>query len=417
MIISNIKSLITYKTDSISPEPQKFSNISIKIDNGKIVDIDRFHRLKGKREKDEVIIEAKNKAVIPGLVECHTHLLFGGDRIDDFERRSRGISYLQILKAGGGINHTVKCTREEPDDKLFMSAMFRVMKFHSYGITTLEIKSGYGLSTSEEIRLLRIINKIKKSAWITIIPTFLGAHTFPRDYLNKKDKYVDIIIKEMLPEVKREKLSRFCDIFCEEGAFNIEQTERIFQAARKMGYALRMHADQLSNSGASLIAAKYRCLSADHLDLIDEAGINALKKADVTAVLLPYATLFTGHKDYAPARKMIDRGLRVAISTDFNPGSSYTYNLFFCATLGITQMKMTIDEALMSITINPAYALGLQKKKGSIEIGKDADLIILKTSDYREIFYNPDPALIDTVIAKGNVIYRNKSSLADRLPT
>lgn len=407
MIIHNIKKLITHKTDKLEKRPYIMENLSLKTIKGKIGYLKRH--FKTNRNSKEEIIDASNKAVVPGFIECHTHTIFGGSRIDDFERRSRGMTYLEILKAGGGINYTVECTRETEDLELKRLAINRINEFIKYGITTLEIKSGYGLSTSQEIRLLQIINQLKELSEIEIIPTFLGAHTFPKEFREKKDNYVDIIINEMLPEIRDKNLSKFCDIFCEEGAFSISQTEKIFKNARALGFKLKIHSDQLTNFGASLLAARYKCISADHLDMIDKKSISALKKAGTTAVLLPYATLFTGHKEYAPAREMLNSGLRVAISTDFNPGSSYTFNLPFCAMLGITQMKMTVDEALMSITINAAYALGLQNQKGTIEIGKDADLIILNTDDYREIFYNPDPSLINTVIAKGKVIYRNKN--------
>ncbi len=406
MIITNIKKLITHKTVNISSKICTYKDICIGINRGKIVKLNTDFKLN--RIKNEEVIDAKGKAVIPGLVECHTHTVFGGDRIDDFERRSRGLTYMDILKAGGGINHTVKCTRESRDSELIKTGLERVRKFTANGITTLEIKSGYGLSVKDELRLLKIIGRIKDESDIDIIPTFLGAHTFPPEYRENRDKYVDIITDTMLPLVRKNNLSEFCDIFCEEGAFNLAQTERILKAAKKLGFRLKIHADQLTNSGASLLAAKYRCISADHLDKTDRKSILALRKAGTTAVLLPYATLFTGHREYALAREMLDNGLRVAISTDFNPGSSYTFNLFFCATLGITQMRMTVEEALMAITINAAYALGLERKKGTIETGKDADLIILNTDDYREIFYNPDPALINTVISKGKVVFRNR---------
>lgn len=405
MIIANSKKIITHKTNDLSSKPIILDNLSLKILDGKIANCDHYFKLK--RYKDETIVDARGKVVIPGFVECHTHTIFGGNRIDDFERRSKGLTYLDILKAGGGITYTVKCTRESTDTELIMTSLNRIKKFIANGITTLEIKSGYGLTTKDEIRILKIIKQIQRQSDIDIIPTFLGAHTFPLEFRDNKEGYIDIVIKEMLPKIKKQKLSNFCDIFCEEGAFNLIQTEKILKAAKRLGFKLKIHADQLTNFGASLLAARYNCISADHLDKIDEKSILALKKSGTIAVLLPYATLFTGHREYAPARKMIDNGLRVAISTDFNPGSSYTFNIILCATLGITQMKMTIDEALMAITINAAYALGLQNRKGSIEIGKDADLIILNTDDYREIFYNPDPSIINTVIAKGKIVYKN----------
>jgi len=403
VIITNVKNIITHKTRGNSSTPERLIDTSIEVADGKIVNFSRHYKLN--QHKKEKIIDAGNKAVIPGFIECHTHTVFGGSRIDDFARRSRGESYIEILKAGGGINHTVKCTRETASEQLFELAISRITRFIEYGITTLEIKSGYGLSTTEELRLLSVINKLRKKSPIDIIATFLGAHTFPPEYRENKEEYINIIINEMLPLVHRKRLAQFCDIFCEVGAFDIEQTERILNTAKKYGFALKIHADQLNNIGASKLAAALECTSADHLDRIDDTSISALKNSGTTAVLLPYATLFTGHTTFPPARKMIDAGLRVAISTDFNPGSSYTFNLPFCATLGITQMKMSIDEALMAITINAAYAIGRERRKGSIEIGKDADLILLNTDDYRELFYYPDPSLINTVISKGKVIY------------
>lgn len=404
MFITNIGKLITYRANITRAEPLILEDTSIEIESGRISGI---LQAKTGRHKKSKVVDCGGMAVLPGFVECHTHTVFGGLRTEDFERRGRGLSYLDILKAGGGINYTVKCTRESSDEALLISAKERIKNFIKYGITTLEIKSGYGLSLEEEIRLLRIIDLVKKDVMIKIVPTFLGAHTYPLEYRENKEMYINSIINEMLPIIVRERLAKFCDVFCEEGAFNTKATERILKAARAYGLLCKLHSDQLSNIGASLLAAKYKCTSADHLDKIDDRSIMALKRAKTTAVLLPYSTLFTGHSEYAPARKMIDAGLRVAISTDFNPGSSYTFNLPFCATLGITQMKMTLNEALMSITINAAYALGLEHRKGSIEVGKDADIVILNTKDYRELFYYPDTQLINTVISKGKIIYQN----------
>ena len=338
-----------------------------------------------KNAGDSDIIDAAGRVVLPGFVDAHTHPVFAGNRLDDFERRAKGETYEQIAAAGGGIWSTVEKTRAANETNLFEQSKKHANWFLKCGTTTVEAKSGYGLTVEDELKILRVIRRLNEETPIEFVPTFLGAHAVPPG--RQQSDYVDLVIKEMLPRVASEKLAEFCDVFCERGYFDIEQSREILTAAKKLGLKLRVHADQLTNSGAAKLASEVKATTADHLEKIDEQGIAALKAAKVQPVLLPGSVYALGSTGYPRAQEMIGAGLAVVIATDFNPGSSPTASMPMILSLACTQMKMSPAEAITGSTINAAYSLGRGDKIGSLEAGKFANFSIFDCQDYRELAY------------------------------
>jgi len=355
-------------------------------------------------DKNTKIIDAKNKIVSPGFVDPHTHPVFAATREEEFEQRIKGKSYQEISEAGGGIRSSVrnlrKCSREE----LIKLVLPRLDRFISYGTTTIEAKSGYGLSLEDEIKSLEVIKELNAIHPLDLIPTFLGAHQVPDEHKNKRDEYVDLLINEFIPEVAERKLALFCDVFCEKGVFNLDESEKILETAKKYGLKPRIHADQLSSLGGAELAAKVKAISADHLENISDQGIEKMKDAGVIAILLPGATFSLGLKEYAPARKIIDSGLAVALATDFNPGSSMTESMPIILTLSCLMMKMTPAEAITASTINSAYAVDKGDMIGSLKSGKKADIIIWETENFKAVPYHFGVNLVDQVIKDGKVV-------------
>ena len=327
------------------------------------------------------IIDARSRVVLPGFVDAHTHAVFAGTRVEEFELRAGGATYQQIAEQGGGIRSTVRKTRAASEDELFQAAQRYRHWFLRTGTTTLEAKSGYGLSSKDELKLLTVIRRLG------YVPTFLGAHEIPDEFRGNTDGYVRLLIDEMLPAVARARLAEYCDVFCEPSVFDIPSAREILTAARALGLKLRVHADQLSRSGAAELAADLGAVTADHLEHIDEHGIDALARARVQPILLPASVCTLGSNRYAPARKMIDAGLAVVLATDFNPGSSPTPSMPLVLSLSSTHMRMTPAEALTAATINAAYSLDRGAQIGSLEPGKCADFVVHDCSDYREIAY------------------------------
>jgi imidazolonepropionase len=338
-----------------------------------------------KKAGDAEFIDARGKVVLPGFVDAHTHLVFAGNRLDDFERRAHGDTYEQIAKAGGGIWSTVEKTRAASEADLFAQTQRHADWFLRCGTTTVESKSGYGLTLEDELKILRVMRRLNQETPLEILPTFLGAHAVPRKM--DADEYVDLVVNEMLPRVTADSLAEFCDVFCERGYFDIEQSRRILNSATGLGLRLRIHADQLSNSGAAKLAAELKAATADHLEKTDEQGISAMKSGDVQPVLLPGSVYALGSTCYPRARDMIEAGLAVVIATDFNPGSSPTPSMPMILSLACTQMKMSPAEAIAASTINPAYSLGRGDRIGSLESGKVANCSIFDCGDYRELAY------------------------------
>jgi imidazolonepropionase len=338
-----------------------------------------------KNIREAEIVDASGGVVMPGFVDAHTHLVFAGSRLDDFERRARGETYEQIAKAGGGIWSTVEKTRAATDAELLVEAKKHANWFLRCGTTTVEVKSGYGLTVEDEVKILRVMRQLKEQVSLEIVPTFLGAHAVPRGM--SAQEYVEVVINEMLPRAAAEKFVEFCDVFCERGYFNIEQSRKILSAAEKVGLKLRGHVDQLTNFGGAKLMAELGATTADHLEQTDEEGIAALKNANVQPVLVPGSVYALGSSRYPPAREMIEAGLAVVLATDFNPGSSPTPSMPMVVSLACTQMKMSPAEAIAASTINAAYSLNRGDKIGSLTPGKLANFAIFECEDYRELAY------------------------------
>jgi imidazolonepropionase len=368
------------------------------IRDGKIDRVDPSDEIERSAGNAE-IVDASGRVILPGFVDAHAHPVFAGNRLDDFERRARGETYEQIAASGGGIWSTVEKTRAVSETDLFGQAKKHASWFQRCGTTTVEAKSGYGLTLSDELKILRVIQRLNEEMPIEFVPTFLGAHATPRDM--RTDDYVDLIINEMLPHVASEKLAEFCDVFCERGYFDIDQSRKILSVAKKLGLKLRLHADQLSNSGGAKLAAELKAITADHLERTDGQGIAAMKSAGVQPVLLPGSVYSLGSAHYPRAKEMIEAGLAVVIATDFNPGSSPTASMPMVLSLACTHMKMSPAEAITASTINAAYSLNRGTKIGSLEAGKLANFSILDCEDYREIAYWFGFPQIHSVYVKG----------------
>jgi imidazolonepropionase len=331
------------------------------------------------------IIDANQRIVLPGFVDAHTHPVFAGTRADEFEKRAGGTTYQEIAALGGGIRSTVRQTRTASESDLVVAGKRYADWFLRCGTTTVEAKSGYGLTTEDELKMLRAIRRLNDETMLEYVPTFLGAHAFPDEM--SRDEYVALIINEMIPRVTSEKLAQFCDAFFEQGYFDRAQTTQIMNAARAHGLQLRLHADQLTLAGGAQLAAELGVVTADHLERTDAAGIAALKAANVQPVLLPASVLMIGASHYPDARAMIDAGLAVVLATDFNPGSSPTPSMLLVLTLASTQMKMTPAEAITAATINAAYSLHRAHEIGSLEVGKRANFVIHDCDDWRALAY------------------------------
>jgi imidazolonepropionase len=356
--------------------------------NGRIAAVGparRIERMKEARGAEK--LDARGMVVLPGFVDSHTHLVFAGDRADEYERRIAGANYEEIAKSGGGILSTVRKTRAASEQSLFTHAQARLKQFAAHGTTTVEAKSGYGLDAASELRILRVLKRLRSASACAIVPTFMGAHVVPTEFRHKPDAYVELLCTKLIPHVAREGLAEFCDVFCDRGAFSVAQARRILTAARACGLAPRIHANQLANIGAAELAIGVHAASADHLDKLTDAQIRALAKSDVCCTVLPGCCFHLGLREYAPGRKLIDAGAIVALATDFNPGTSPTLNMQMVISLACTQMRMTPAEAIAAATINAAYSLRRADRIGSIEVGKYADLAVFAVEDYREIPY------------------------------
>ncbi len=333
------------------------------------------------------VVDAGGRVVLPGFVDAHTHPVFAGTRVDEFVERVGGATYQEIASRGGGIQSTVNRTRAASLDELVEAGKRYAQWFLQGGTTTVEAKSGYGLSFEDELKILRAIKRLDEETVLRYVPTFLGAHSIPSEYKARHSEYVALLIEEMMPRVARDKLAEYCDVFCEENVFTTEESWKVLSAARCHGLGLRIHADQLSLSGGAKLAAELGTATADHLEHTDADGIAALRSAGVQPVLLPGSVYALGSSRYPPARDMIDAGLAVVLATDFNPGSSPTTSMLTILSLAATHMKMTPAEAIVSATINGAYSLNRGGQLGSLEDGKIADFVIHDCSDYRELAY------------------------------
>jgi imidazolonepropionase len=323
------------------------------------------------------VLDARGGSVVPGFVDPHTHAIFGGDRRDELRRRLGGATYADIAAGGGGIVSTVRATREARDDELRDATRQRLDEMLRCGTTTCEIKSGYGLTTGSELKMLRVLRDLDAAHAVDLCVTFMGAHEFPVEYRDNRRAYVDLLITEMIPAVAREHLAEWCDVFCEAGVFTPDESRQIFEAARQAGMKLRIHADELGASGGAQVAADMRVRSADHLIFADQAGADAMARAGVVATLLPIAAFYLKLGRFAPARLLIERGVAVALATDVNPGGGFSPSMPFAMTLACFAMNLTFEEALVAATINAAYALDVHDRCGSLEPGKRMDAVVV----------------------------------------
>jgi len=351
-------------------------------------------------------IDLKEKIILPGLVECHTHSVFCGSRANEFRDKLNGKSYEEIANGGGGITGTVEAVRKATVNDLIKITGKRIEYFISQGITTLEIKSGYGLDFENEIKILEVIKRLNTIYPIDIVPTFLGAHTFPKEYKNTRNEYVSLITGVMLPFIAKNNLAEFCDAFCESTAFSTDEIDMIFSAAKKLGLKIKLHTDQFSSTGGIKIAIKNQAISVDHLEVINDYDITEISGTETVCVLLPGVSFFLNH-DYAPARKLIDNNAMVALSTDYNPGSSNISNLNLIMSLAALKMEMSIEEIISAVTINAAKAINKSKTIGSLEINKIADFAIFDTTDYADIVYSVGKNLNCMTVKNGDVIYKS----------
>lgn len=353
-----------------------------------------------------VVLDARGQTVLPGFVDCHTHAVYAGDRADEWARRLRGADYLEILRSGGGILSTVRKTREAPAEELVQSALGRLGRMLRSGTTTAEVKSGYALTVEGEIRLLQVVQALAQLVPMQLVPTFMGAHAVPPEYAGSPDAYVDLMVGEMLPAVAaRPDLARFCDVFCEQGAFTVPQARRILTRAAELGLGLKLHADQFHATGAAALAAELKAVSADHLNATPPEELALLARAGTVAVLLPAADLITRQAPRPPVELMRELGVPMAIATDHNPGTSPVESMPLVAGLACSVLGLTPEEAVAAATINGAHALALAQEVGSLEPGKRADLVVLDAPSYLHLPYRLGVDLVGAVVAGGRLVW------------
>lgn len=366
-----------------------------------------------KAEGDVDVIDAEGKLVTPGLVDSHTHVAFAEPRQAEFEMRNAGKSYQEIAAAGGGIRSSVRSLRAMSEDELVSRILPRLDTFLQFGVTTIEAKSGYGLSTEHELKQLRALKRCHNQHPVDIYQTVLGAHEVPDEYRDDREKYLDIVLNETIPAAAEAGLATFCDVFCEHGVYSVNEARRVLEAAKKYGLIPKIHADQLSYSGGAELAAEVKAASAEHLDYISDTGIERMVQAEVVFCLLPGAVIFLGLDRYPPARKIIEAGGKISLSTDFNPGSSATQNLPLMMTLGCVFCKMTVKEALWAVTYGGAAALRCTETAGSLNLGRNADLVIWDCDDERLIPYYFGINLVKDVFKAGRLAVKDGKVLAD----
>lgn len=412
-LLTNAGQLVTVAGNSDRPKRrEELSEISVVTDgavaarDGMIIAVGSSSDIQEsvELEEDAVVVDAAGKVVLPGLVDPHTHVVFAGSREHELEMKIQGVPYLEILARGGGILDTVRSTRAASREELFRAGEKYLDEMLAQGTTTAEAKSGYGLTLDDELKTLEVARDLQEAHPVDLVPTFLGAHAIPEEYKENPDDFVELVISEMLPAVARSGLARFCDVFCEEGVFSVEQTRRILSEAKSLGFELKIHADEMVPLGGAELAAELGATSADHLMVISDHGIEMLAASDTVAVLLPATTFCVMGERYAPARKMIEKGVAVALSSDFNPGSSPVNSLQIVMGIACRQLKMTPAEVVSAVTINAAHAIGCASSVGSIEVGKKADLVVFDAKDYRYLMYRFGTNLVDRVIKSGCIV-------------
>lgn len=396
LILTNIGSITTYNS--------KTEDIDIIKDTNIIIGHDTIESIGDRVESNNVIYDCGGRLVTPGFVDPHTHPIFFNGREEEFGLRVQGASYQEIAEKGGGINSSILGVRNASKTELIEKVSKRMVRFLQLGTTTIEAKSGYGLDVKSELKSLDVIDEVNKNHSIDIIPTFLGAHSIPPEFQSNLNGYIDLICNEMIPAVAKQGIAKYCDVFCENGYFNVEQSRRILNTAKENGLIPRLHADEFEDSGAAELAAEIGAVTADHLMAISEKGIRKMADRGVIATLLPGTTFFLGSNNYAPVNRLQDARVDIALATDFNPGSCHIQSMPFIISLACIHMGMSVEDALVSATYNSARTLNLENTVGSIEVGKRADLIIWDLEKLIEIPYNVTDVPIHKVIKNGKFI-------------
>lgn len=415
LLISNANEVITMASDVKGPRTKEAmkdisvqTDVSVLLADGRIVDVaplETLQRAYPRLMEKAQVLDASGKVVMPGLVDCHTHLVHGGTREDEFQMRLAGKTYMEIMRAGGGIYNTTKKTRAASFEQLYAKAYLRLNDCLKHGVTTVEVKSGYGLDWKNEKKQLQVAKALHEKHPIDVVSTFMGAHAVPQEYKGNEEAFVEVLIEHMLPQVVKDKLAEFNDVFCEKGVFTPQQARRILQAGSVLGLISKIHADEIESYEGAELAAQVGAISAEHLLASSDKGIRDMAQAGTIAVLLP-GTAFFLQASYARGRFIIDAGVPVALATDFNPGSSPTISLPFIQNLACMHMGMTMEEVLTATTINAAYAINRGNEIGSLERGKKADIIILAVTNYKQLQYFYGMNHTDVVIKNGKVVVR-----------
>ena len=407
ILIKNLASLAT-NTGNKGKGGKEMGNIVELLHPWVLIKDGIIHKIGGEElqdlAKDAKVLDGTGKTLLPGFVDPHTHLVFGGTREEEFSMRLRGESYMAIMEKGGGIKYSVRKTREASFEELFTQAEKTLKSMAELGITTVEAKSGYGLDKDTELKQLRVTKKLMETSPIEIVSTFMGAHDIPLEYKGRDREFLDFLTDEVLPVIKEENLAEFGDIFTEKNVFTVEDSRTYLKKMREAGLKLKIHADEINDLGGAALAAELSLVSADHLLKANEEGLLKMKEAGVIPVLLPL-TAFSLKEEFAKARHMIDLGLPVAMGTDFNPGSCYSFSVPLMLSLGTLYMGMTPEEALTAVTLNSAAALERAERIGSIEEGKEADLILIDAPSYRFLTYHFGMNLVTTTVKKGKIVY------------
>lgn len=412
LAVVNAGELVTLRGATVPRTGEAMREVEIVPQGGFLVEAGKFILVGDSRdverriESSDSVVDAGGRVVMPGFVDAHTHLVFAGDRFRDFELRALGKSYAEIAQDGGGIRSTMRATRSASEDELLSLAHRRSRWLMRTGTTTAEVKSGYGLTPLDELKMLYVAKALGEEGAIQTVPTFLGLHALPPEFENDRSGYVDLMLEEVLPQVAAEGLANWADIFVEEGYFSADDAERLAEGARRFGLGLRMHVDQMGDSGGAALAARLGATTADHLEFTSESGIAALAEAGVIPVLLPGSVVGLGKSRYPNARAMIEAGLPVVVATDFNPGSSPCPSLPTVLSLACTMMRMTPEEALTSATVNAASSLGIGNEVGSIEEGKRADFVIHDAEDWREVLvYSGRETAVEVYVRSRKVMF------------
>lgn len=410
LLISNIRQLVTvrsggkpFKAGREMREIGVLEHASVLIENGVITWIGNASDFTNTLQPDADTLDGSSYVALPGFVDAHTHALFGGSREHEFALRSEGKTYQDIAAQGGGILSTVNATRAATKKELKKATSKRLDAMMKHGTTTVEIKSGYGLSEESEIKMLEAITELADEHLISIQSTFLGAHALPPEFKERRAEYIDLLCNRMMPYIAKRRLAQFCDVFCEVGYFSLEDSRQILEQARTHGLALKLHADEFNSIGGTQLAAQLQATSVDHLEHISDDAIAGLRQSKTVAVLLPGVSFFL-RNPYAPARKLIDAGVSVAIASDFNPGSCMSFSMPLMMTIACTQMSITPEEAITASTLNGAAAIGVSDQVGSIEVGKRADIVLYDIPHYRYLAYHFGTNLAAKIIKNGTIL-------------